>query len=199
MFTVSGQDRTVRAATVRLRKTGSPGPLAVRLEDASGAAIAEGNVLADAIGTQYDWVSCRFAADSTLVSGRQYALVLSAPAGDPYEIFPLQKGIPDGFGCPQIFTDGWFESTDDATYNGSKHDVDMQFYLTTVPACGSIRGDANLDCRTNILDLIFIRNRLNMSVWRADAWQADTNRDGAVNILDLIDVRNRMGGTENDE
>jgi len=199
VFTVSGQDRTVRAATVRLRKTGSPGPLAVRLEDASGAAIGEGSVPAEAIGTESDWVSCRFATDCALKSGRQYALVLAAPQGDPYEIFPLQKGIPHGFGCPQIFADGWFESTDDATYNGSKHDVDMQFYLTAVPACGSIPVDANLDCRTNILDLIFIRNRLNLSVWRADAWQADVNRDGAVNILDLIDVRNRMGGTENDE
>jgi len=53
-------------------------------------------------------------------------------------------------------------------------------------------GDANLDCRTNVLDLIFIRNRLNAETNTADNWQADVNQDGRINVLDLIYVRNRL-------
>ena len=62
------------------------------------------------------------------------------------------------------------------------------FYPQTWP----IPGDANLDCRVNILDLIFIRNRLNQDVNTADNWKADVNSDGRINILDLIFVRNRL-------
>jgi hypothetical protein len=53
-------------------------------------------------------------------------------------------------------------------------------------------GDANGDCRVNVLDLIFVRNRLNQDVGTADNWQADVNTDGKINVLDLIYVRNRL-------
>ena len=55
-----------------------------------------------------------------------------------------------------------------------------------------IDGDANMDCRVNILDLIFIRNKLNLSVGTGDNWKADVNEDGRINILDLIFVRNKL-------
>ena len=55
-----------------------------------------------------------------------------------------------------------------------------------------IAGDANMDCRVNILDLIFIRNKLNQPVGTGDNWQADVNGDARVNILDLIFVRNKL-------
>ncbi|HUS58329.1 MAG TPA: dockerin type I domain-containing protein [Planctomycetota bacterium] len=55
-----------------------------------------------------------------------------------------------------------------------------------------VDGDANLDCRVNILDLIFVRNRLNQDPTSADNWQADVNTDGHINVLDLIFVRNRL-------
>ena len=55
-----------------------------------------------------------------------------------------------------------------------------------------IEGDANMDCRVNILDLIFIRNRLNADPATGDNWQADVNMDTRINILDLIYVRNRL-------
>jgi hypothetical protein len=45
----------------------------------------------------------------------------------------------------------------------------------------------------NILDLIFVRNRLGADVSSGDNWQGDVNQDGKVNILDLIYVRNRLG------
>ena len=55
-----------------------------------------------------------------------------------------------------------------------------------------IDGDANMDCRVNILDLIFIRNKLNQDPATGNNWQANVNGDTAINILDLIYVRNRL-------
>ena len=55
-----------------------------------------------------------------------------------------------------------------------------------------IEGDANMDCRVNILDLIFIRNKLNQPAGTGDNWKADVNQDTRINILDLIFVRNKL-------
>jgi len=60
------------------------------------------------------------------------------------------------------------------------------------PSPWPIEGDANMDCRVNILDLIFIRNKLNLDVSTGDNWQADVNKDARINILDLIYVRNKL-------
>ena len=57
---------------------------------------------------------------------------------------------------------------------------------------GTIVADANYDCIVNVLDLIFIRNRLNQSISSGDNWQADVNDDGRINVLDLIFARNRL-------
>ncbi|HUW35276.1 MAG TPA: Ig-like domain-containing protein, partial [Planctomycetota bacterium] len=53
--------------------------------------------------------------------------------------------------------------------------------------------DVNLDCKVDILDLIFTRNRLNQPVSSSNNWQADVNKDNRINLLDLIQVRNRLG------
>jgi len=55
-----------------------------------------------------------------------------------------------------------------------------------------VEGDANMDCRVNILDLIFIRNKLNQDVATGDNWKADVNEDTRINILDLIFVKNKL-------
>ena len=60
------------------------------------------------------------------------------------------------------------------------------------PLAWPIEGDANGDCRVNILDLIFIRNKLNQAVTTGDNWKADVNNDTRINILDLIFVRNKL-------
>ena len=56
-------------------------------------------------------------------------------------------------------------------------------------------GDANGDCSVNILDMIFIRNRLNKSTASDDNWQADVTQDNKIDILDMIFVRNRINMT----
>ncbi|HUW31805.1 MAG TPA: dockerin type I domain-containing protein [Planctomycetota bacterium] len=56
-----------------------------------------------------------------------------------------------------------------------------------------IDGDANMDCRVNVLDLIVIRNLLGQNPPTGGTWWADVNEDGRINVLDLIFVRNRLG------
>jgi len=74
--------------------------------------------------------------------------------------------------------------------------VNMGAYGNTPEASKSgwnIAGDANGDCVVDILDLLFIRNRLNHDSETDDNWLADANADGKINILDMLYVRNRMG------
>jgi hypothetical protein len=78
--------------------------------------------------------------------------------------------------------------------------IQGHMYLDNISLTGGARtwpilGDANLDCRVNILDLIFVRNRLNKDPQTADNWQADVVQDGSINILDMIYVRNRLNMT----
>jgi len=60
------------------------------------------------------------------------------------------------------------------------------------PQTWPIPGDANLDCKVNILDLIYVRNMLAQDPTSGDNWQANVNGDDKINILDLIFVRNRL-------
>ena len=62
----------------------------------------------------------------------------------------------------------------------------------TVLSKWNLVGDANMDCRVNVLDLILVRNRLNQPVAVGDNWKADVNGDGKINVLDLIQARNRL-------
>ena len=47
----------------------------------------------------------------------------------------------------------------------------------------SVTGDANGDCKVNVLDLIFIRNKLNQDPSIGANKKADINQDGKINIL----------------
>lgn len=55
-----------------------------------------------------------------------------------------------------------------------------------------VPGDTDRDCKVDMLDMIFILNRLNADPATDDNWQADTNTDGDINILDMIVVRNAL-------
>jgi hypothetical protein len=52
--------------------------------------------------------------------------------------------------------------------------------------------DPNYDGRTNILDLVFIRNRTGQDPSSGDNWQADLNHDGEINIRDMIRAFNHF-------
>jgi len=82
---------------------------------------------------------------------------------------------------------GWVSGGFDTSYNGGIYDA----FVARV-ADHALAGDANGDCTVNILDLFFIRQRLNQAVTTGDNWQADVNSDAAINVLDLIYVRDRL-------
>ncbi|HUW30515.1 MAG TPA: dockerin type I domain-containing protein [Planctomycetota bacterium] len=74
--------------------------------------------------------------------------------------------------------------------------IEMGAYGNTAEASKSkwvIPGDADGNSQVDVLDLIFLRNRLGQTVDAADNWKADVNEDGRINILDLIFARNRLG------
>ena len=66
---------------------------------------------------------------------------------------------------------------------------------TAAQAVYGLFGDANGDCSVNVLDLIFVRNRLNGDPATGDNWRGDVNEDGRINILDLIYVRNELNSS----
>jgi hypothetical protein len=63
----------------------------------------------------------------------------------------------------------------------------------TAEAVYNLFGDATGDCKVNVLDMIFVRNRLQGNVNTGDNWRADVIQDGLINILDLIQVRLLLG------
>jgi len=54
-------------------------------------------------------------------------------------------------------------------------------------------GDANGDCRINILDMIEVRNYLKADPTVEGNGHADINKDGDINVLDMLSVRNNIG------
>ncbi len=53
--------------------------------------------------------------------------------------------------------------------------------------------DVNLDGKINIVDLIAVRNHLNVSPSTPGVFRSDVNADGRVNIVDLVALRNHLG------
>ena len=135
IFTVSSGDRRVSRVAVRLKRVGSAGPLAVRLERGDGSVMEEGTIAASAVGTTHGWGTCIFASSHTLANGQTYRLVLKTTAGGRYEIYPLQEASGYGFGVPTMFTDGRFQYSTDGTnwtnFQGG-WGFDMQFYFTVI-------------------------------------------------------------------
>jgi len=72
-------------------------------------------------------------------------------------------------------------------------DDDPAFEPSGIGSRWPIPGDANLDCRANILDLIAIRNAIGKDPNSGDNWKFDLNQDGSISLVDLIAARNRLG------
>jgi hypothetical protein len=137
VITVSGGDRTVSRVAVHLRSTGKPGPLTVTLEEADGRAIARTAIPVSAVGGTENWAAAAFATKVVLRKNHTYHVVLSAPAGDAYEICPLQKGLSRGFSDATCFPDGYAQFADGNAWQGwrepKRKDFDLQLYFTTAP------------------------------------------------------------------
>ncbi len=71
---------------------------------------------------------------------------------------------------------------------------DVNALVRDILCVGVLAGDVNGDGSTSILDLVTIRNGLNVAVG-PDNFRIDVTADGAINILDLVNVRNSLNTT----
>jgi hypothetical protein len=142
-FTVSGSDRAVSSASVKVKRISGSAPLTISLLK-GGTTLVSKNVPASAIDlgklpTVDDgahlggntWATISF-PDLTLQSGSTYNLVLSTGAGTEYIAVPVQEGTDKGLRSFR-FTDGAAQGT---TNDGASwpqlylwSDVDLQFVL----------------------------------------------------------------------
>jgi hypothetical protein len=143
---VSGGDRTVTSASVRVKRISGTGPLTISLESGGGTPIDSVTVPADAIplgqlpasdGDETTlggntWASGAFASPHLLADGETYSLRLSTLTGTQYVAVPVQEGTSKGLASFR-FTDGDGQETTDAGSTWSSlypyDDVDLQFYL----------------------------------------------------------------------
>ncbi len=80
------------------------------------------------------------------------------------------------------------QSTPIGESDSTSYDLGAGFWYEKV----YLKGDANRDCKVNIIDIILVRNKLNLDASSGDNWRADVNDDGTINIIDIILVRNNL-------
>jgi hypothetical protein len=143
-FTVSGGDRTVESASLRLRRSGGTSPLVMTLETAAGVSMESVTVPAASIPVSAPgeddggavWVTAGFTSPHVLSDGASYNLRVSTASGTTYTTFPVRAGTDKGIGG-FAFSGG----TGQSTTNGSTWKAlylwshqNLQFYFTLVPA-----------------------------------------------------------------
>jgi len=143
-FTVSGGNRTVKSASLRLRRSSGTSPLTMTLETSAGVAIESATVPAASIPVSAPgedtggavWVTANFSSPHVLSNGASYSLRISTAPGTTYTTFPVRTGTDKGIhtfafpcGTGQSTTDGsaWTDLYD-------RSHQDLQFYFTLVPA-----------------------------------------------------------------
>ena len=141
-FTVSGATKDVSSFGIRIARTSGSGNLTVRLETASGTLVEQGTIASSAIALSstsspnYVWATYRFAAIRALYSGDGYHIVLEAPSGTTYQVFPIRKGSAYGFSNTSYFADGYAQFRSGSSWVGwtqwgvtNRTDSDLQFYF----------------------------------------------------------------------
>lgn len=139
-FTMSGTSKRVGAVAIRLARTSGASYLRVRLETSTGALVEQGAISAAAIPRtspiSYRWARYNFTRLHTLLAGRTYHLVLTAPSGTVYQTFPIRKGSSYGFSNTTFFRDGYAQFKSGSRWVGwtqwgatNRTDGDLQFYF----------------------------------------------------------------------
>jgi hypothetical protein len=139
-FTVSGPQRIVTGASVRVARTGGSDPLIVRLEAGDGTLIEQAQIPAAAIPltspASYVWANVTFATAHTLLAGQNYHLQFGTASTSSYQAFPIRKGFAYGFQNATYFTDGYAQFGQNGSWVGwtqwgvtNRTDGDLQFYL----------------------------------------------------------------------
>jgi hypothetical protein len=146
VFTVTGPPRRTACVSVRVRRLSGSAPLGIRVEQAGGKALAAGDAQSCPGNSTptcslggCDWATLTFPAPVTLVPGRSYALVLTAPSQARFEAFPMRKGSDKGYSDATVFPDGHAEFTSGSGWTGweqwgqaRRTDADLQFYFSLI-------------------------------------------------------------------
>jgi hypothetical protein len=138
-FTVSGSDRTVSSAGVRVKRISGSSPLTVRLESSSGTVLATGTASATDIPLSGSsdlaggrWVTVSFGGSVTLQAGSTYSLRLSTTSDTSFEAVPIreQEASSPIWGS-RAFRDGKAQRTTTGTWADvyAYGALDWQFYL----------------------------------------------------------------------
>ena len=154
-FTVAGTQRDVGSVAVRVARLSGTDPLKVRLQNADGSLIEEGNIPASSFplsgSPSYTWAQYQFVSARTLDPGKTYYLELAAPSSSVYQAFPIRKGGAYNFKDTTWYPDGYAQFKQNGTWVGwtqwgvtNRTDSDLQFYLevTAVGAKPAISGVA---------------------------------------------------------
>lgn len=141
-FTVTGGTKDVASFGIRIARTSGSGNLTVRLETASGYLVEQGVISYSAIplsstsSPNYVWACYKFAAIRALYSGDGYHIVLEAPSGTTYQVFPIRQGSAYGFSNTSYFGDGYAQFWNGSSWVGwtqwgvtNRTDADLQFYF----------------------------------------------------------------------
>ena len=138
-FTVSGGNRTISHAAVRVRRSSGSSPLVLSLQSSTGAIIDSVNIPASSVAASAPggdnggqvWAAGTFGSSHTLANGSTYSLVLSTASGTTYTATPIHEGGDLGFGS-YVFGDG---SAQETTNGSTWADIyqwgqfDLQFYF----------------------------------------------------------------------
>lgn len=144
-FTVSGGDRSVGSASVRLNRASGSSPLTLTLLDGIGATLQQTTLAASAfplgdVNTlSPTWATGAFGATQVLANGSSYSLLLTAPADTDYQAYGLERGDNYAFVPPTFFGDGYGQFSLDygGTWQGftqpggstNNTNADVQFYF----------------------------------------------------------------------
>ncbi len=112
VFTVSGGNRTIQKAGLRVRRGSGSSPLVLTLETSGGSVLATASssnstsISATSPGGDNGgsvWATVTFSAPITLTNGTSYSLRASAASGTTYYSHPIRSGTPPGFLTGQDF------------------------------------------------------------------------------------------------
>ena len=136
---VSGPDRTLASATVRVERSSGVGDLTMSVQDSAGTTLDSCNVPASALSSTgvYQWVTCKLTRAPKLVAGNTYYLMLKAPSNTVYRTYAIRDGSSYGYPSQTVLADGYAQIGSGTTWTGwtywgktNRQDGDLQFYFT---------------------------------------------------------------------
>lgn len=133
---------TINKVSIKIKKTGSPSDITVRvLKDENGQpdknqVLANGTLYSSLVTTSYEWIDVTFNSTPTLVADTQYWLMLDS-SSDSNNYWSWQLDLAQGYtrGLPK-WSSNW--STGNPTWNVISSDLSFKTFMGGVPT--SIKG-----------------------------------------------------------